>query len=128
MKKYAPAAYAVLTGYPNGKPAGFDEVFAWTQFNAHGVPTIALVHGMFIPDGDGFVAVQRQYYVSEGFNCEQAVAGIFPVEGGTVVAYGNRTSTDQVEGTGGGFKRSIGSKLLASELEGIFAKLQGAAK
>jgi hypothetical protein len=128
LKKYAPAFHAALSGYPGAKPAGFDEGFAWTQFDAHGVPTIALVHAMFMPDGDGFVAVQRQFYVSEGFNCEQAVAGFLPVTGGTLVVYGNRTSTDQVEGTGGSFKRSIGSKLLASQLEGIFAKLQGAAK
>ncbi len=128
LRKYAPAAYALLTGYPSGKAAGFDEQFSWTQFSAHEVPTIALVHGMYMPDGDGIVAIQRQYYVSEGFNCEQAIAGFFPVEGGTVVIYGNRTSTDQVEGTGGSLKRSIGSKLLASELEGLFGKLQGAAK
>jgi hypothetical protein len=128
LKKYAPAFHAALSSYPAAKPAGFDEGFAWTQFDAHGEPTIALVHGMFMPDGDGFVAIQRQFYVSEGFNCEQAVAGFLPVTGGTLVVYGNRTSTDQVEGTGGSFKRSIGSKLLSSELEGIFAKLQSAAK
>ncbi len=128
LKKYVPAFHAALSGYPAAKPAGFDEGFAWTQFDAHGEPTIALVHGMFMPDGDGFVAIQRQFYVSEGFNCEQAVAGFLPVSGGTLVVYSNRTSTDQVEGTGGSFKRSIGSKLLSSELQGIFAKLQGAAK
>ena len=128
LKKYAPAFHAVLTTYPDATPAGFEEQFAWTQFDAHGDPTIALVHAMFMPDGDGFVAVQRQFYVSDAFNCEQAVAGFLPVQGGSLVVYANRTSTDQVEGMGGSLKRSIGSKLLSSELEGIFTKLQGAAK
>jgi hypothetical protein len=51
-----------------------------------------------------------------------------PAQGGTVVVYSNHTSTDQVAGFGGGAKRSIGSKLMASELEGMFTKLQKAAK
>lgn len=124
LQKYAPAAYAAMMGYPSSKPAGTDERFRWMHFNAHDVPTIALVHGMIIPDGDALIALQRQYYVSEGFNCEQAVAGFLPAQGGTVVVYVNHTSTDQVEGFGGGAKRSIGSKLLSSQLQGIFSKLQ----
>lgn len=127
VKKYAPKFFALLNSYPNGKPAGTQEVFRWMHFEAHGVPTIALVHGMIVPDGDAFLALQRQYYVSEGFNCEQAVAGFLPVQGGTVVVYVNHTSTDQVTGFGGGAKRSIGSKLLSSQLEGLFAKVQAKA-
>jgi hypothetical protein len=45
---------------------------------------------------------------------------------GTLVFYANRTSTDQVMGMGGGTKRSIGSRLLRSELEALFAKVQAA--
>jgi hypothetical protein len=29
---------------------------------------------MFVPDGDAHIALQRQFYVSEGFTCEQAIA------------------------------------------------------
>jgi hypothetical protein len=65
--------------------------------------------------------------VSASFNCEQAIAALLPVQGGSVVVYGNRTSTDQVEGWGGSAKRSIGSKLLESQLESQFTKMQGAA-
>lgn len=122
--KYAPESRRLAVEYPKGKPAGLEELFRWVQFEAHGVPTIVLVHSMVIPDGDGFVVVQRQFYVSEGFNCEEAVAAFLPVEDGTVVVYGNRTSTDQVTGFGGSAKRSIGSKLLASQLRDMFAKLQ----
>ena len=128
LQRYAPAAYQMLLDYPNSKPAGTEEVFRWAQINAHGTPTFTLTHSAFVPDGNAWVVVQRMYYVSTGFNSVQAVAGLMPVEGGTVVGYTNRTSTDQVAGFGGGTKRSIGSKLLESQLEALFKKAQAAAK
>ena len=127
LKQYVPGAYQYLNGYPAGKPAGTDEQFRWTHFNAHGTPTIALQHLVYVPDGNAYLVVQRMYYVSSGFNAEQALAALLPVEGGTVLVYGNRTSTDQVTGFGGGTKRSIGSKLLESQLEGIFEKARAKA-
>ena len=128
LQKYAPAAYAAILAYPGSKPVGAEEAFSWSHFKGHDVPTIALVHAMFVPDGDAFVVMQRQYYVSEGFNCEQAIAGLLPVRSGTVVVYSNHTSTDQVSGFGAGAKRSIGSKLLSSELRAMFAKAQNRVK
>ena len=74
-------------------------------------------------DGNAYVVVQRMYYVSAGFNAEQAIAALVPVQGGTVMVYGNRTSTDQVTGWGGSAKRSIGSKLLESQLEALAGKV-----
>lgn len=128
LKKHAPNAYAAMLGYPKAQPAGSESTFKWVHLMAHGAPTIVLVHGLVVPDGDAFLVLQRQYYVSEGFNAEQAVAGILPTQGGSIVIYANHTSTDQVAGFGGGAKRSIGSKLMASELEGIFAKVQKSAR
>jgi hypothetical protein len=128
LKKYAPAAYAAMLNYPGSQPAGAEDSFTWVHLKAHDVPTIVLTQGLFVPDGDAYLVLQRQFYVSEGFNCEQAVAGFLPAQGGTVVVYSNHTSTDQVAGFGGGAKRSIGSKLMASELEGIFTKLQKSVK
>ena len=128
LQKYAPGAYTAMLEYPNSKPAGATDGTRWMHFNAHDVPTLALVHGMFIPEGDGFVALQRQFYVSEGYNCEQAVAAFLPVQGGTVVLYANHTSSDQVQGAMGGMKRSIGSKMLSSQLQSLFASIQKKAK
>jgi hypothetical protein len=128
LKKYAPAAYAAMLNYPANLPAGTDDHFTWVHLKAHEVPTIVLTQGLFVPDGDSYLVLQRQFYVSEGFNCEQAVAAFLPAQGGTVVVYSNHTSTDQVSGFGGSAKRSIGSKLMASELEGIFTKLQKSGK
>ena len=48
------------------------------------------------------------------------MAGFLPVQGGTVVAYTNHTFTDQVAGFGGGLKRNIGRRMMASKLTEIF--------
>jgi len=122
LQKYVPAAYQMLLDYPSSKAPGTEESFRWTRYMAHGVPTVALTHSLFVPDGDAWVAVQRQYYVSTGYNSQQAVGAFLPVKGGTVVVYTNRVSTDQVTGFGGSAKRSIGSKLLASQLEALYRK------
>ena len=124
LENSAPAAHRMLLNYPADKPTGTEEAFRWSHFEAHGVPTITLTHSVYVPDGDGWVVIQRQFYATTGYNCEQAIAALIPVKKGTLVVYANRTSTDQVTGFGGGAKRSIGSKMLASQLEGIFSKIQ----
>lgn len=124
FEKYVPEFQKVMLEYPKAKPAGFKERYDWRKIDAHGDPTLALTHYMWMPSGGGFAAAQRQFYVSRGFNAEQAVAALLPVKSGTAVVYVNRTSTDQVAGFGGGTKRSLGSKLLASQLETLFEHFQ----
>lgn len=129
LQQYAPAAFQLLQDYPNGNPPGTEEIIRWSQFDAHGTPTIALTHLLIVPDGDAYLLVQRQFYVSTGYNAEQAIAALLPAkDGGTVVIYANRTSTDQITGFGGGTKRSLGSKILASQLETMFEKARATAK
>ena len=82
---------------------------------------------LLVPDGAAWVIAQRQFYVSTGYNVEQAITGFLPVEGGTLVIYTNHTSTDQVAGFGGGAKRSIGRKFMAGELKKLFEKARAAA-
>ncbi len=124
LQTLVPAAYQYLLDYPASKPAGTEETYRWSHIMAHGVPTLALAHGLYVPDGDGWVVTQRQFYVSGGYNCEQAISAFLPMKTGTLVVYSNRTSTDQVLGFGGGAKREIGSKLLASQLEDLYRKVQ----
>jgi hypothetical protein len=128
LQKYVPAAYQMLLDYPASKAPGTEETFRWTHAMANNVPTISLTHVLFVPDGDAWVAIQRQFYVSTGYNSTQAIGALLPVKGGTVVVYNNRTSTDQVTGFGGSAKRSIGSKILASQLEALYQKAAAAAK
>ena len=128
LQKYAPHVCSMLLEYPNAKPLGTDETFPWTHFIAQDVPTIALTHSCFISERAAWIVVQRQFYVSAGYNSEQAVAAFFPTQSGTVVMYANRTSTDQIEGFGGRAKRSIGSRAMASQLQSLFENVRSAVK
>ena len=112
--------YDVLDHYPQQRPPGFAENFYWIQFRAHGEDTIALEH-VFQATFDGTVViVQRQYYVSTGYNMEQAAAGFLPAGDGTLVIYTSHTSTDQVLGFGASAKRALGRRVMAAELERLF--------
>lgn len=124
IKESLPSAYQHILDYPKGRPADTDEVFRWLQIEANGESALVLTHNLYVPDGDAWVVVQRHFYVSAGYNCLQATAAFVPVKDGTAVFYGNRTSTDQVSGFGGGAKRSIGSKLLSSQLEELFESVR----
>jgi hypothetical protein len=127
LERVAPDAHKVLLEYPNAIPLGTEETYRWAYIEAHGEPTIVLTHNLYIPEGESWIIVQRQFYVSRGYNCEQAIGAFVPVVDGTAVFYVNHTSTDQVSGFGGSAKRSIGSKLLSSQLKGLYSKFREAA-
>ena len=112
--------YDGLDHYPQQRPPMFGENFYWSQFRAHGEDTIALEH-VFQATFDGtVVVVQRHYYVSTGYNMEQAIVGFLPADDGTLVIYTSHTSTDQVLGFGAGAKRTLGRRVMAAELERLF--------
>jgi len=112
--------YDMLDHYPQHRPSAFAENFFWSQFRAHGEETIALEH-VFQAAFDGTVVlVQRHYYVSTGYNAEQAIAGFLPTGNGTLVVYTSHTSTDQVLGFGASAKRALGRRVMAAELERLF--------
>jgi hypothetical protein len=113
--------YDLLDRYPDARPRDFAESFYWMQSRAHGEDTIALEHVLQATFDDTAVLVQRQYYVSTGYNAEQAIAVFLPVAGATLVVYTNHTSTDQVAGLGGAAKRALGRTVMVRQLEQLFA-------
>jgi len=121
------AFYELLDNYPKGAPADATEILYWSQFTAHGEDTIALVHTLQATFGGTLIGVQRHYYVSTGYNIEQAITGFLPAEEGTLVIYTNHTSTDQVAGFGSSVKRGIGRKFMAGELKKLFEKARATA-
>jgi hypothetical protein len=125
LQKYLPAFQKALLGYPQATVPGMQQKFYWLNYNISGKPTFVLTQIMAAPDGAARAVVQRQYYVSTGYNSEQAVAGFLPVQGGTVVVYANHTFTDQVAGWGGSMKRSIGRTMMASKLKQLFDTARG---
>ena len=101
LQKYMPAFPQVLTGYPQATAPGMRQSFRWLSYDIDGTPTFVLTHTLAAGEGTARAVVQRQYYVSTGYNAEQAVAGFVPVQQGTLVVYTNHTFTDQVAGFGG---------------------------
>jgi len=124
LEKYTPDFRQVLLRWPQDLPKQLEESFHWSNYATPYAPSLILTHELYMPVGDGFVVGQRQFYVSHGYNSEQAIAAFIPVSEGTLVAYANRTSTDKVEGFGGSTKRRIGSKLMARQLSSLYERVQ----
>ncbi len=81
FNKHVPAFYGVLNGYPASRPPELEERFLWVSYEAHGTPVVILTHAMSLATGNAYAVCQRQFYVSGGYNVEQAVAGFLPVTG-----------------------------------------------
>jgi len=120
MKKYLPAFYAMLLDYPKAREPQARERFFWAIYDVNGTPTYVLTHIMTVKDGANRVFASRQYYVSQGYNTEQALGGFMPVQGGTMVVYAAHAFTDQVAGMGGSLKRGIGRRVMAEKLRDMF--------
>ena len=120
LAKYLPKFHALLAGYPQGMDAETQENFSWLRSKIHGEFTYVLQHTLVVADGAARAVAQRQYYVSTGYNGEQAVAGFLPVPGGTLVVYSSHAFTDQVSGFGGSMKRGIGTRVMADQLKKMF--------
>ena len=121
---FRPNFYELLLDYPKFRPAGFEESFFWIHYRAHGEPAFMLTHRLSVPSDPEAGSVQRQFYVSRSYNVEQSLSTLVSVREGTLVVYTNRTSTDQVTGFGAAARRSIGRKLLASQLEGLYTRVR----
>ncbi len=127
LTDFDPALTSYLLGYPRETLPGLTEKFYWLRYRAHGEPVLVLTHAFSVPIGRWSAFGQRQYYVSRGYNSEQAIALFLPVVEGTLVVYLNHTSTDQVLGFGGSAKRAIGERVMLGQLEELFGKLRDSA-
>jgi hypothetical protein len=122
IKKYVLAFYYVLLDYPQANAAGLTQHFFCIRYDMGGRPNFALRHRLAMPVEDAYVIADRDFYVSYGYNDTQAVAGLIPVENGTVVVYLNRTTTDQLGGFVASAKQAIGHSMMAKQLSEIFEK------
>ena len=116
--------YRFLRDYPDASVPDYAETFYWIHYKAHGQPSLILTHTFATSLGGARMLVQRQYYVSRGYNVEQAIGAFLPVKEGTLVVYWNHTSTDQISGMGASMKRSLGQRLMARQLEDLFKRLR----
>ena len=122
LKKHLPQLHALLLEGPNASATGIRQSYAWMRSIIRDKPTYALVHFLVARDGDARAVVRREYYVSTGYNAEMSVAGLLPVDGGTMVLYVSHAFSDQVAGSAGAMKRSIGSRIMADQIRDMFDK------
>ena len=120
FEKHMPAFHAVLLGYPKVSVPGMQQDFRWVIYDIEGKPTYVLVHLLSAAAGAARAVVLRHYYVSTGYNGQQAVAGFLPVQEGTLAVYAGHAFTDQVTGFGGALKRGIGRRVMADKMRQLF--------
>jgi hypothetical protein len=122
LSKYSPELASLLVTYPRAKPAKLEERFYLLRYDLDGRPNYTLRHRMVLPFNGGVSLIDRDFYVSRGYNTAQSTAGLIPVPEGTLVFYRSRVSTDQVSGLGGSVKRKIGRSVMAKQLTEIFQR------
>jgi hypothetical protein len=127
LQKYMPAFQTVLLDYPKATVPDLQQSFFWVRYDISGTPTYVLTQVLAAPIGEARVVAQRQYYVSTGYNAGQAVAGLLPVQEGTLVLYATHVITDQVGGLGSSMKQLVGRRMMATQLQAIFDKARTSA-
>lgn len=122
LRAHAALVWELLHSYPRGKPPDLEERFYLVTYELDGRPNFTLRHRMEVPFDGGIAALERDFYVSHGYNTSQAIAGLIEVHDGTVVFYGNRVSTDQLAGLGSSLKQAIGRSVMARQLTAMFER------
>ncbi len=62
--------------------------------------------------GEFVLDVYQEFYVGHSYNSLQIIIGAYHLEQGTLIFYGNRTSTDKVACIAGSLKRNIGREVM----------------
>ena len=78
-----------------------------------------LSHRILYKQDDAQIFIEKRFYSGYDYDygALQIVVGVLPVaKDRSVIIYTNHTYTSQVAGFGGGAKRSIGRKLMSTEL------------
>src|SRR5262249_49743356 len=114
--------WQLLLSYPRGKPPGLEEAFYCLRYDLDGRPNYTLRHRIALAFDGGVALVDRDFYVSHGYNTSQSISGLIPVSEGTLAFYGSRVSSDRVGGLGSSMKRTIGRSLMAKRLTEMFER------
>ena len=116
VRQAVPELHQAFAAYPDQGVAEAEHRFFWTEQVADDRPVYILTHRMAQQRPDMLLVLSRDFYVSHSFNASQGAAGALPVEGGVVVFYANRTSSDQVAGFMSGMRHQIGRGMMRDSL------------
>ncbi len=114
----------VLLNYPNADMTGVEESFFWLNIEVFSRPLLVLSHRMLYKEGDTYVVSDRHFYTSHEYNGLQAVGGAWPKDGGSLIVYLYRISTDQVGGFGSSVKKPVSRALIGPYVEELFEKIR----
>lgn len=114
----------VLLNYPNTDMTGVEESFFWLNIEVFSRPLLVLSHRLLYQAGDSYIASDRHFYASHEYNSLQAVGGVWPKDGGSLLVYLYRVSTDQVGGFGSAMKHPISRALMGPYVEELFEKIR----
>ena len=121
LQRYTSLVERTLRAYPK-MPEGATEAFYSIVYDHDDRPTVTLRHRFGLVIDDVNLLVDREFYVSQGYNEMQALMGFIPFDGGTLVFYRADTSTDRVSGTSSTVKHSIGRRMMAKQIEDILTR------
>lgn len=116
LAQYFPELLHGWIKYPTGLPKDIKEDFYWINRKVENRPTAILGHRIFQETKAGAIIVARQFYVGHSYNSSQLTVGALPYQAGTLVFYGQRTSTDGVTGMASGLKRKIGTEQMKKQM------------
>jgi hypothetical protein len=131
LAKYLPSVFDVLVKYPATtlkQGEELEEQFFWINSEVFDRPTYTLSHRMLFRIGEAYVFVDRQYYASHEYNCLQQGGAALQTEGGTVVVYLSRVSTEQVAGFGSSVKKSASRILMTPYFKDLLEALRAKAE
>lgn len=124
LKLFAPVLQEALLRYPTQLPPATTSRFLWLNRRVQKRPTAILNHRLIHTLDDTAIIVQNEFYAGHSFNAGQLVIGSVPYQGGTLVVYTYRTSSDQVTGIGQSLKHSIGRESVRKEMVKRFQRLK----
>lgn len=126
VSQHFPIVFNALLNFPKDQPQGIVNRFFWSEQNIEKHPTLILSQRTSYVLPGAILMADRQYYVGRTYNCMQRLGGCFPVEGGSVIFYSNRTNTDQVAGFMSGMKHGIGRGQMRDEITKTFQQVRAA--
>lgn len=124
VAKFFPSFHNLLLKYPHVDRSGVEESYYWLNIKVFDRPLFVLSHMLLFKDGDAYIAANRHFYASQEYNALQATGGVFPREGGSLLIYLYRVSTDQVGGFGSSMKHPVSRALMGPYVEELFENIR----
>lgn len=116
VERLFPGPIQAFRNYPKDHADGVESRFFWVKQRVQDRPDFILMQRMLYERADGFLGVERQFYVGHSYNSLTIMSGCLPTGSKTLVFYINRTSTDQVAGFAKDTRHSLGRRHMRAEV------------